>query len=85
MFKKIALAARWSLDRKRREGNLGPIRSLLQESLVLQWVKDLALSLQWLGLLLWHRFDPWPGNFYMLWAWLKKKAIVSSVLETTTD
>ena len=85
MFKKIALAARWSLDRKGREGNLGPIRSLLQESLVLQWVKDLALLLQWLDLLLWHRFDPWPGNFYMLWTWLKKKAIVSSVLETTTD
>ena len=23
-----------------------------------QWVKDLALSL------LWHRSDPWPGNFH---------------------
>ena len=35
--------------------------------------KDLALSLQWLGWLLWHRSDPWPGNFCMLWSWPKKK------------
>lgn len=27
-----------------------------------QWIKDLALSPQWLGLLLWHRLDLWPGN-----------------------
>ena len=33
-----------------------------------QWVKDLALSLEWAGYLLWHRFDPWLGNFYMPWA-----------------
>ena len=26
-------------------------------------VKDLALSLHWLGWLLWHGFHPWPGNF----------------------
>ena len=26
-------------------------------------VKDLALSLLWLG------FDPWPENFCMAWAW----------------
>ena len=32
-------------------------------SLVAQRVKDLALSVQWLGgHLLWHRFDPWPGE-----------------------
>ena len=30
-------------------------------------VKDLALSLQWLGSLLWHGFDPWLENFQMLW------------------
>ena len=30
-----------------------------------QQVKDLVLSLQWLGFLLWHRFDPWPGNFHV--------------------
>ena len=39
-----------------------------------QWVKDLALSRQWLGLLLWCGFDPWPGNFFMSWEWLKKPA-----------
>ena len=26
----------------------------------MQWVKDSALSLQWLRLLLWHGFHPWP-------------------------
>ena len=33
--------------------------------LVAQWVKDPALSLLWLGLLLWHKIDPW--------AWPKNK------------
>ena len=41
-------------------------------SLVAQRVKDLALSLMWLWLLLWCGFDPWPGNFHVLWAWPKK-------------
>ena len=36
-------------------------------------VKDLILSLFWLGTLLWCRFDPWTGNFCMLWAWPQKK------------
>ena len=36
-------------------------RSLLWSSLLAHQVKDLALSL------LWHGFDPWPGNFHMLW------------------
>ena len=36
-------------------------------------VKDPALSLQWLGSLLWHGFSPWPGNFHMVWARPKKK------------
>ena len=27
--------------------------------------QDLALSLPWLGQLLWLRFDPWPMNFCM--------------------
>jgi len=27
-----------------------------------QVVKDLVLSLQQLGLLLWHGLDPWPGT-----------------------
>ena len=37
-----------------------------------QWVKDLVWLLQWLGSLLWYRFEPWPGNFHMPWAWPKK-------------
>ena len=32
---------------------------------MIQWVKDPALSLQWLKLLPWHRFDLWPRNFHM--------------------
>ena len=45
-----------------------------------QQVKDLALSLQWAGLLLWHRFDPWPRDLHMLWVQpkeKKKKAVLS--------
>ena len=38
-----------------------------------QWVKNPALSLQWLRLLLWHRFNPWPRNFCMPWTKPKKK------------
>ena len=40
---------------------------------MVQWVNDLVLSLQWLGLLLWCRFDPWSGNFHISQAWPKKK------------
>ena len=35
-------------------------------------VKDLALSLLWLGSLLWCQFDSWPRNFHMQWVWQKK-------------
>ena len=35
---------------------------------VAQGVMDLVLSLQWLWLLLWHRIDPWLGNFHKPWA-----------------
>ena len=50
----------------------GKILSLLLKegvgiSLVAQQVKDLVLSLQWLKLLLWLGFNPWPGNFHVLW------------------
>ena len=41
-------------------------------SFVVQWVKDPMLSLQWLELMLWHVFDPWPRNIYMPWVWIKK-------------
>lgn len=35
-------------------------------SLVAWWVKELASSPLWLGLLLLQRFYPWPGNLHML-------------------
>ena len=31
------------------------------------------MSVLWLVSLLWHEFDPWPGNFHMLWGQSKKK------------
>ena len=36
-------------------------------SLVAQQVRNPALSLLQLGLLLWCGFDPWPRNFHMPW------------------
>ena len=44
-----------------------------RSSLVALWVKDPALSLLWLRLLLRCRFDSWPGNIRMLRAQTKKK------------
>ena len=38
-----------------------------------QWLKALALSLLWLGLLLWHGFDLWPRSFHMLQGQQKNK------------
>ena len=43
-----------------------------RSSLVAQWVKDLALPLLWLRLLLWHGFDPWPGTPECCGHWGKK-------------
>ena len=40
---------------------------------MVQWVKDLALPLLWLGPLLGHVFDPWPRNVCMLWVQGKKE------------
>lgn len=40
---------------------------------MVQWVKNLALSLQWLGWLLWHRFDPCLRNFHMVGVKQKKR------------
>ena len=37
-------------------------------------VKDLALSLLWLGSLLWHEFSPWPRNVCILQVQPKNKA-----------
>ena len=46
-----------------------------------QPVKDLALSLPWLWLQLWHGFDPWPGKFSMLPARPKEKTKTASPYE----
>ena len=40
---------------------------------MVQWVRYPVLSLLWLELLLWHRFDPCLGNFHIPRAQLKKK------------
>ena len=40
---------------------------------MVQWVKNLVLSLQQLGSLLWHGFHPWPRNFHIPQAQPKKK------------
>ena len=55
------------------EENLKDIRAERRSSLVVQWVKDLALSLVWLELLLWREFNSWPGNFSMTRVHPKKK------------
>ena len=44
-----------------------------RSSLVVQQVKDPALSLQWFGSLLWCEFDTWPMNFHVPQVWQKKK------------
>ena len=46
-----------------------------RSSLEAQNVKDLALSLLWLGSLLWYGFDPGPRNFCMLQVWPKKNQV----------
>ena len=46
---------------------------LIRTSLVAQWIKDLILSLQWLGLLLWLMFECQTRNFHMSWTQPKKK------------
>ena len=67
-------------DRRPKSKVLGELRHKLtvkkypgKSSLVVQQVKDLALPLQLLRFLLWHRFIPWPGNSHMPQAWQKKK------------
>ena len=50
-----------------------PLECQFWSSLVVQQVKDLALSLQWLRSLLWHRLDPWLVNFHVQQVRPKKK------------
>ena len=40
---------------------------------LVQWVEDLALLQLWCRLQLHLGFDPWPGNFHVLWVRPKKK------------
>ena len=47
--------------------------SFFRNSPVAEQVKYSALSLKWLGSLLWHRFNPWPRNFHMPCMWPKNK------------
>ena len=46
---------------------------IIRSSLVAQWVKDPAWSLQQLGLLLWCKFHSWVGNFHIPLVRQKKK------------
>ena len=50
-----------------------------------QEVKYPVLSLQWLGLLGWYGFNPWPGNFCMPWVWPKKEDIPVVALGNRPD
>ena len=49
------------------------LRNRRGSSLVPWWVKDPIFFPLWLRGLLWHRFDPWPGNFCMPWAVVRGK------------
>ena len=40
---------------------------------MVQWVKDPVLSLQLLGSLLWHGFDPWSWEFHVPRAYGQKE------------
>ena len=43
---------------------------------MVQQVKDLVVSLLWLGLLLWCGFDPWSRKFHMPQVRPKKEIII---------
>ena len=53
----------------------------IKSYLVAQWVKVPVLSLQRPGFLLWHGFDPWPGNLHLPWVQLKKKIQIKSTFK----
>ena len=56
---------------KKRKGKQKTAK--VQSSHVTQRVKDPPLSLQWLKSLMWHRLNPWLGNFCIPWIWPKTK------------
>ena len=51
----------------------------------MQPVKDPVLALQWLGLLLWHRFDPWPREHPHAIGAAKKKNNLATNKKRFTD
>ena len=57
----------------------------MRNSLVAQWVKDLVLSLLWLGPLLWHRFDPWPWELLHATVTAKKTLWVPTLVQWNKD
>jgi len=59
--------ARWVNDLASLSGGTGLIPCPLQ------WVRDPALLPLWCKSKLWLGFDPWPGNFHVPRAPLKKK------------
>ena len=58
-------------------------KTQMQNSLGAQPVKDLALPRQQLWSLLWHWFDPWPGNFHRPQVRPKKKIIIKQKKKKT--
>lgn len=73
------------LRRSLQGGTFGVGRIKVQvswRSLVVQWVKDLGLSLQRVGSLL-CGFDSCSRNFHMLWTWpkikIKNKTMVKEI------
>ena len=53
--------------------NINLKRDYFPELLWAQQFKDLALSLQWFGSLVWHGCDTWPRNFCGSWVLPRKK------------
>ena len=49
-----------------------------------QWVKDPALPQLWHRSQLLLRFDPWPGNFHMMWVQPKKEKKKAIIKKTIT-
>ena len=50
---------------------------------MVQWVKDLKLSLQRLRLLLQGKFNPWPRNFHIVQAQQKTKTLILFLLASS--
>ena len=56
-----------------RQTELRALKEIYWISLVVQWVKDLALSLQQLRSPLCLGFNHWPRNFHMPQVWPQKQ------------